>query len=527
MINHTKYKDFLAIIIIYSCAFFSILLNDGLFWDGWVINNSSSEQLIQMFKDNGNYWYGYSFALIKSTGYMVLLSRVITFLTYLTVGLIFYQIIKRYTFELSKYSLIVTLYFITFPVNFARVTIMNTPYAICLMFFALAYYLALKKYNNFFEICIVSILLFLSLFMSSLLFLVPVLLLHKFLFHSYSFNFKSVKNFLFSNIFLVLVPMAYVFIKLIFLDSGGMYQDSNYNQITINRLVVLPFRFLEALYGSIVLPINLSISYAVSNSILVLIFLFALNKVRIFSEDAHSSKNILNISYKKLLICSFALLFLGMIAYLLVGKTPSLTNWNSRHQILVPIGASIFLFSIIYFGLTKIKNENIRKQIALLPIAIFITFNVNIYFSYIIDWYKQVSFIENVMESDKLMSSPTFIIVDNTKELNALSRSKSFMDYTGIFKQRLLSENKLADEIYMLDSNEYLKYKLDKVYGISDWEPSMPEYVVYLNYGSFSVDNLVILKMIFNKFSGSNKNLNNTKNILDIEVKKIGSYNDQ
>ena len=101
------------------------------------------------------------------------------------------------------------------------------------------------------------------------------------------------------------------------------------------------------------------------------------------------------------------------------------------------------------------------------------------------------------------------------------------MDYTGIFKQRLLSENKLADEIYMLDSNEYLKYKLDKVYGISDWEPSMPEYVVYLNYGSFSVDNLVILKMIFNKFSGSNKNLNNTKNILDIEVKKIGSYNDQ
>ncbi len=525
MFNNNKYSDSFVIIFIYTFAFFSILLNNGLFWDGWVINNSSTDQLIQMFKDNGNYWYGYIFALIKSSGELVLLSRIITFLSYLFVGLFFYQILKKFTFDLSRYSLIITLYFITFPVNFARITVMNTPYAICLMLFVLAYYLALKNKKNLIEIFLTYFFLFISLFMSSLLFLIPVLLAHKFLYYQYSVSYKEIRDFLISNIFLIIIPLTYIVIKLLFLDSGGMYEDSNYNQITLNRIAALPLRFIYGFYSSIIVPMTLSINYAASNLLIVLIVLFIINKVKIFHSDMFDDRKI-NINFKMLFFSSFVLLFLGMFAYLLVGKTPSLINWNSRHQILLPVGASIFLFSIIYFWLNNIKSEGLRKQFVLLPVAIFIVFNINIYFSYIVDWYKQESFIENVLESDKLMQSPTFIVVDNTKEINALNRSKSFIDYTGIFKQRFIKENKLATEDYLLDTNEYLKYKGDKVYGISDWMPSLPEYIVYLNYGSFAIDNVIVFKMMFNNLFNSNKNLISIKKILDFEIKTIGNNND-
>tara|TARA_B100000787_G_scaffold168213_1_gene156539 strand:- start:766 stop:2343 length:1578 start_codon:yes stop_codon:yes gene_type:complete len=525
MIYYSKYRDFFIISAVYFVTFFAILLNNGLFWDGWVINNSSNDQLIQMFKDNGNYWYGYVFSLIKSTGTLVSLSRLITFIAYLIVGIFFYRVLSRYTHLLSSYALILTLYFITFPVNFARITIMNVPYAICLVLFAIAYFMILKNNKSYVEVFISSIFLFLSLFMASLVFLVPVIVAHKFVFYRYSFNFNNVRSFLFSNKMLFVVPIAYVVVKLMYLEPGGMY-DNNYNQITFGRVMAMPLRFLEGIYGSIVLPINLSFSYAVSNLSLVLLILYILNKLQIFNELVFKSTFLLSNNLKKILIFSIVFLFLGMVAYILVGKTPSLTNWNSRHQILLPVGASFLLFSAISFVLIKINNVFIKKQLLLLPIAIFIIFNVNIYFSYIIDWYKQESFIENVMNSNELMSSSTFIIVDNTKNLNALNRSKGFMGYTGIFKQKFGKEDKLADENPMLDLPEYLKYKKDKVYGISDWAPSHPEYIVYLNYGSFTIDNLRAFKMIFNQLSNSNKNLNRIKNILSFEIKNIGSHND-
>mgnify|MGYP006080444747 CR=1 FL=1 len=522
----SKYQNFIIIFVIYSISFSAILINSGLFWDGWVINNSSADQLIQMFKDNGNYWYGYLFAIIKNTGSIILFSRLITFVAYLLVGFMFYQIVKQYIPLLSNYSLILTLYFVTFPVNFARITIMNTPYALCLMMFSVAYMFSLSRNNNSLNILIIAFCLFFSLFMSSLLFLMPILLIHKFIYYGYSIDISGIKSFMASNSILFLVPLIYIALKLLFLDSSGMYIDSNYNQITINRVFALPFRFIEGLYSSVFLPINMSINYSLINSTLVLIMLFILNKLKILKQTSFNELNLSNSDLKKLILLSILLIFLGMFAYLLVGKTPSLTNWNSRHQILVPIGASIFVFVFISLILGKIKSGVIKAQLALLPIAIFVVFNINIYFSYIIDWYKQESFIENVIINEELMDSNTFIIIDNTKELNALNRSKSFIDYTGIFKKRLITEDKLADENKMLDLNEYQKYKADKVYGISDWEPSPASKIAYLNYGSFVIDNLAIFKMTLNRFINKSKNVKNIQNILKIEVIDIGDYHD-
>jgi len=335
----------------------------------------------------------------------------------------------------------------------------------------------------------------------------------------------SAKKFITRNVVMLIIPIIFVVLKLFFLQPSGMYQNYNYNEITLSRVVESPLRLLESVYSSVLYPINLSIDYAVSNILIIVLILTLLNRSYLFSDGLFSTKNLLKIDRLNIIKPSILILFFGVLAYILVGKTPSLDNWNSRHQILVPVGSSFLLLYFFIKIILAIQSVRLRRIIALFPVAIFIVFNINIYFSYIIDWYKQVSFIEHIKSNDITNSGSTFLVVDNTKNLNAINRGKSFIDYTGFLKKELNRQDNFIEEVenYSINNiSEYLQYKEDGFYGINDWIPTGPEFVITVDYGSYKIDNIVVIKMIVNHLIKPEKNLKNIKNILKVKVEKIG-----
>jgi hypothetical protein len=523
-LTYLKNNKIFFLLLVYTLTFFPILLNDGIYWDGWVINNLDATQLIQIFKDNGNYWYGYLFAGMLEYGDIVIISRVVTFFSYFFTTVFFYLILKKYSHGLNSYSLFFALYFLTFPVNFARITIMNTPYAVCLLLFFMAYFIYIKDAQNIYKVILASILLFLSLFMSSLLFFIPVLIAHKFILYDYRLNIFSVKKFAIKNITLIAIPIIFVILKLSLFQPSGIYQNLDYNKITLSRIIELPIRLLESIYSSVLYPINLAFEYATSNVMIVVFIVIILNNLSLFPDSLFSTKNLSKVVKLKIIKPFLFVLFLGLFSYLLVGKTPSLSDWNSRHQILVPFGASILLFYFVIKVMLIVQNIKLRRFVAFIPVSMFIVFNINIYFSYIIDWYKQVSLIEHIKISHTVHDSSTFLVIDNTKKLNAMNRNKSFIDYTGFLKKEFKKQDQFVEEVenYSIDNIvEYLQYKNNGIYGINKWIPSRPEFVLVVDYGSYKVNNIVVIKMMLNHLINPEKNMKNIKNILKVKVERV------
>ena len=89
----------------------------------------------------------------------------------------------------------------------------------------------------------------------------------------------------------------------------------------------------------------------------------------------------------------------AIFPYIVVGKLPSLDDWESRFQLLLPLGFSF----ILYFGIQIIANllnfkEIIKSFLFLILILSFIVFQIKEQVIYNMDWYYQKSIIENPKE---------------------------------------------------------------------------------------------------------------------------------
>lgn len=61
-----------------------------------------------------------------------------------------------------------------------------------------------------------------------------------------------------------------------------------------------------------------------------------------------------------LILVGIAAFGLAVLPYLVVGKMPALGDWDSRHQILVPLGASLMLV-----GLVTLLHQRLRMPRAI------------------------------------------------------------------------------------------------------------------------------------------------------------------
>ncbi len=145
-----------------------------------------------------------------------------------------------------------------------------------------------------------------------------------------------------------------------------------------------------------------------------------------------------------LVVCGFTAVLLGYWPYVFFGQVDyglrvpftywiimfGRSDWNSRHQILQPLGFSIFLVGLI--GLFTGFAKRFRQWFLGTILAMSVLFNVAFGFEYVVDYAKQKSVVAALDAEPNKTSGDEIQMVDQTTFLNARQRSYRQRDWLGL-----------------------------------------------------------------------------------------------
>jgi len=529
MNNIFKKCPFLSIVFFYLFGNVILLFNNGIYWDDWAIYNSSFESIMTQFYGNGNPLFGYLHLFLLHSQYAVFIYHLLTVILQLLTGYALWNSFKFLKVNLDI-SYWIVLIFTIVPYFSAKNTLICFPYTLTYYLFILATYLMIKavKTKNLL-LRFTALFLFLTSFLTNSLvvfYIVPYIILY-FVVSSQSLNevqlnFKSIKLITLSNIikttdFLVL-PFVFSFFKFFFFQTSGLYAESGYNDLSLSSLLLAPKYLMLAIQKSFLGLFSNSLLVIHSDIVFFILFIAFTFIISFFIKKIDI--NNLTISIKEV----YVFLYLGMILfslaalpYVLVGKTPTFEAYNTRHQLLLPIGTAFILVSLVYI----LTNKKYFNYIMINIVALFLVFSLSQNFQFIKGWLKQESLYENMKENKLIFEHNSFIVIDNTTDLNATSRDISFYNLSGIAKKSFGNQKRLiceGDEYFALISQWKTLLKEAEKFNLNDYSFSEPNYVIKIDNGSFHLTNFNALKLIFFNFFAKEKYNISVKNILTIKV---------
>jgi hypothetical protein len=130
---------------------------------------------------------------------------------------------------------------------------------------------------------------------------------------------------------------------------------------------------------------------------------------------------------KRYALIGFLALAAGLFPYWILGRVPAFADWNSRHQILMPLGAA-FLF----LGLLGCCEERLKPPILAIYAGIFLALNWGNYMSLFLDWRKQETIVR-FLEDSKDVAAANLLVFEDTSP-NAFSRIYRFYEWNGLLR---------------------------------------------------------------------------------------------
>ncbi|MEO0268853.1 MAG: hypothetical protein ABIN73_03830 [candidate division WOR-3 bacterium] len=476
-------KLYFKLFIIHFLTNFLFLLNyDGVYWDDYALYNQNFKTIYEMFKDHSGYlslYFSYLHFILLKAG--IFIYRILVFLLYFFNTIFLYEILKKLNFLSENEKLSITLLFMLSPLCFAKISLMHFTYVFNLPIFYFAFFL-LSIYiesPSFLKRIIILILFFISFTTNSLLvfYLLPIAYLFYLNYNSktsFTFNFlKFLKN----NIDFLILPLIYWFLRLTYFKPSGLYEG--YNAININLRT--PFYILISLFTNLIEPLDLSFSHSFSlwyiTIFLILIFYFLFDEQ--FEKSENNEDKLLNLKF----LMGIIIFLISVLPYILVQKIPSLWDWDSRHQLLLPLGFSF----IVYFGskilLTKFLKLKFNNFILYFFLSSFLIENLIANFKYHIDFFYQLSIIENMKKNESIKNNYTFVVKTELKDKLAFNRWFRSYELNGMSKIAFGIDNKLFIPENIDLNSDFNFYKPYKQYNFSNWDP-----------GSFQNKKYIVIK---------------------------------
>ena len=93
MVKRILKSDYFIIVTLYSLAHGLILLNDGVFWDGWCSFNQTPETMLAFTRELGGEFLRYIISFLMLSEYGVSILRIMTFFSFLFASLLLYNIL--------------------------------------------------------------------------------------------------------------------------------------------------------------------------------------------------------------------------------------------------------------------------------------------------------------------------------------------------------------------------------------------------------------------------------------------------
>lgn len=398
-------KELALLFILYCLGQSGILMISGArFWDDWPFFVGDLGFIFKYSKEMGHV-FGFSQIMLASVnGFGVYFHKALVFILFFLTAFFLNDILKKYDRHLDKNTrYLILLFFLLFPFNMARILLATYTYSLSYFLFFFAWYLLRK--NKVFSF----ILFFVSFSLNSLLvfFLIPILDI----FYSEG-GFSSLRNFLFcirKYIFFLLLPISYFFIKTYFYKPFGAYEGYNTNfsfntlfdsiPPFINNLLHVPMRGKSTETYTLALIISP-------------IVIFILNK---FKFNLIHKKNNIN---RILIFLGLFFSFLASFPYLILGHIHNFETWNSRHQILMPLGFSLFLTGLLnspwIFFSNYMREQQVKFALMVFIISTSIAFQMHFFFKAYIDFRKQEYQIQLLSKNNDIKNANLVIFYDET-----------------------------------------------------------------------------------------------------------------
>jgi hypothetical protein len=224
-----------------------------------------------------------------------------------------------------------------------------------------------------------------------------------------------------------------------------------------------------------------------------------------------------------LFITGFYFFSAAAFPYIAVGLKPSFNTgeYASRHQILLVIGASLLLYSLIII-LTKIKLA--QTIIVSLMVSIFIISTIKQQTKYITSWLKQEAIECNFRDIPEISKFNYFCIIDNTVFYNETPLFYNMYVYTGIYKKITDTQDKYFSDIdsYGQHKDMFKYYPEHKdVFNCQNLNSiEDPEFYLLINKGVYLKSHYFLIYIYQYYFDRKNFN-KNIRSFLEIKLIKI------
>ena len=434
--------DRLIILAAYSLSWGALLVNRGLYWDDWTLAGVTPASLIGQFTELGMPWVGVLDAAVLRLPVPGLFGHAIAFGAYLLSTLLLHAVLRRIPALTRVDALVAAMTFAVLPVNYARIALIDLVYGVSLLAFLAATWLLLRYLQGGMRWRrLAALVLFFASFSTAsllLLYLAPLALGAVILAGSGRLTVRSVVGYA----DFIAIPVIYWLAKSVLFKPGGIYEG--YNDVTLSGIARVPELLLAIPNQVLVEPLARAAAVAgvaglVAGAIGAL-WLIRRSRVDQGTEGAGA------LPAPALAALGFALLGLGVFAYLAVGRIPTIWDWSSRHQLLVPIGTGLLAAAVVrgVRGAGRI-GPGFGIVIGFL-LGMSVVADARTLLDYQLDWFKQSALVAAVPSTPEVRTARHIEIIDSATGFNALRRTYRFYEYNALFGLALGDTRRLVAE---------------------------------------------------------------------------------
>ena len=383
--------------VLYGLSYLPLFLSaNSLFWDDWLLIDRVTGKISPSHYSSGG---GAPWRLFVEQTILQsspILFRIFSFLAFFISGYLFFCVLRRVRFLSKNQIIAATLVFLVLPVNSARIALINNSYAFSLLLFFCGWYLLAISERKSIRLLSLS-----AFFVSYTSLAVITFTLLPILYLIVLAEPKSTKEFIkaiFRSVPLIVLPVAYLIARQIFWAPAGGYAEMYTPQFLgiARALIFITVCSLPLLYGVFIAK------WRVVNTRQFLV------SIGVFSVS----------------IAAFPYMVGGHLVDIsdwLIAFIPNFSDWNSRHQLTLPLGISL----IIAGSMKMDKPENLKWStypVLTALLAVFVLLNVTFAQEYFLDGRKQSSVIEAMGMNPDLKSVQFVLIDDQAVRFNARGR---------------------------------------------------------------------------------------------------------
>jgi hypothetical protein len=464
------------IILVALLAHGLVLLNDGVYWDGWVFSGLQADGDWDAVRD---YWQGYG---VPAGAYMVWLpgsplgNKLVNFLSLLLAAIMIYHIGKK--FLSPSESLLVALLSLVYPAfQYAYeyvATAILVPYAI----FFVAVYVTLifeeaQGWQRWAWRALALICFFGGAFwLNSLLAYYggfALLLLTYQRRKSESTWREAIPKFVIARLDFLLLPVLFWIVRAIFFPPSGELAD--YNSFSLSPTIF--YRVVEFINNGVIEQFNRALHMLVDFPIALIVILLmvaALHRIAwpAFHANYRPSESPLN-----LLAFALILFLLGILPYVLVGSTPLAEGTKTRFSLLIGLPVALAMLALI-------RDMERGFMVACFFIITFTAATASFYLDWQARWIHDRSVIVNLAE----MGEPddvSVIWIDSYFNIGPDERYRHY-DWSSIFEQAWGDESRIGLDVGSA-LNIYVPERFTALENLSEFDATRCQAILTIHQG--------------------------------------------